>query len=340
MVRGRIQGFVIAGALTAPVGILLVPQPAAAIDGPSMLTRLAGDVSVIRDGRIVPVRGPVEVAEGSVVRTAANGRALIRYADGSQVLLSESTVLRVETLERRGVSRHISSRLDVGRSLHRVAKGAGAAGGYEVRTAHAVAAVRGTTFSVECTSTTCEVDVEEGVVEVTSATRAAPTITAVLRAGDGVRSTARGLRPRPAASPSPAASRTSRARTTAQNVGERGTQRPRDVPASPLAATATEDAPGHSSDAGEPAPHAQAAGREPAKQPSATGPARSRPPEAPAAGTPRPKATGQPAAAQSPRPQPQPSAPGPRPPSTAAPQRPADPQPTRGRDDQAIGGRG
>ena len=123
------------------------------------------------------------VSEGDQVRTDATGFAEIGYFDGSVTRLDVHTNFVVTKLVQDAGKREIKTRLDRGRSWNRVAKLTATEGSFEVETVNAVAAVRGTTFVVDCRRLpVCTFIVIDGVVEVT--TEKGDKIT--LRAGDAV----------------------------------------------------------------------------------------------------------------------------------------------------------
>ena len=107
------------------------------------------------------------VAEGAFLETDSTGMAEIDYSDGSVMRLGPGSEYRLETLQE-GDSKAIVGNLEIGRTFHRVNELSGGES-YEVRTANAVAAVRGTEFLVICAVRgVCEFGVISGSVEVTS----------------------------------------------------------------------------------------------------------------------------------------------------------------------------
>ncbi|CAN5246283.1 hypothetical protein BH11PSE10_BH11PSE10_02150 [soil metagenome] len=157
-----------------------------------MLTAAAGAEPVCE---VLAVRGEATVAtkalavgdkleRGAELRTGAEGRVRLRFNDGSTVVVSDRSVLRIERfqIEPGGRNRDASLLLEIGLIGQKVTPSTG--GAWEVRTPTAVTAVRGTEFIVEVgTDLATEVNVQSGKVEVEAVQSAA---------GGGTRS----LRPR------------------------------------------------------------------------------------------------------------------------------------------------
>jgi ferric-dicitrate binding protein FerR (iron transport regulator) len=100
-----------------------------------------GDVTVTRGAAVQAASEGTPVAEGDVVRTAADAAAVIRLADGTDVKLRESTTLAVDSL-----TGTIALTLRSGGAFSHVVKQL--AGRYTLRTGNTVAGVRGTEFFV------------------------------------------------------------------------------------------------------------------------------------------------------------------------------------------------
>lgn len=110
-------------------------------------------------------REPVD--EGDFLETDRTGMAQVDYFDGSLVRVGPGSEYRFETLEE-GDGQAVVGGLDIGRTFHRVSELSGSQR-YEVRTANAVASVRGTEFLVICEiRNVCEIGVISGSVEVIS----------------------------------------------------------------------------------------------------------------------------------------------------------------------------
>jgi hypothetical protein len=106
------------------------------------------------------------LAVGDEVRTDAHGFGEIAYTEGSLVRLDSNTRYVVTELARDADTHVTRARMDAGRSWHRVEKLSNSKSVYEVETPTAVAAVRGTTFLVDCRTPVCVFTVVEGSVEV------------------------------------------------------------------------------------------------------------------------------------------------------------------------------
>lgn len=96
----------------------------------------------------VSVRKRPEVRAGDVVRTGADGLGQIEYGDGSLTRLDANTVFEVEELT--NTSRRVmKASLSRGRVWNNVKKLSSSQDRFEIRTANAVATVRGTAFFCE-----------------------------------------------------------------------------------------------------------------------------------------------------------------------------------------------
>ncbi|MDM4766116.1 FecR domain-containing protein [Pelomonas sp. SE-A7] len=138
------------------------------------------------NGKALKVGAQLEV--GVEVQTSAKGRVRLRFVDGSTLVVSDGSRLRIERFEAAAGDkpREVSLRLELGLIGQKVAPG----GGWEVRTPTAVTAVRGTEFMVEVGGDeTTAVHVQTGQVAVQSSrrTRSATPRPAVLldRQSDG-----------------------------------------------------------------------------------------------------------------------------------------------------------
>jgi hypothetical protein len=147
-----------------------------------MVSRSAGSVAIIRGGATMPGTANAEVAESDQVRTGADGRAEVTFTDGSVLTVGPDSEIAISTFapdpaESNAVFDLLSgiARLTVNKATEW--------GSFEVRTATAVASVRGTDYLVEETGTASAVFVSEGRVSVSSRVGAG---TVVIRAGQGV----------------------------------------------------------------------------------------------------------------------------------------------------------
>lgn len=143
-----------------------------------MLKVVAQTVSVLdADGEVRP--DSAEVEQGETVVTDADGVARLAWFDGSVTRIGPNSQMTITKLRGNERQRNIAVTLDVGKTWHRVAAATSEGSAYEVRTANAVAAVRGTSFVAACSaSASCMVGVATGVVEVTGATGATRSVTA------------------------------------------------------------------------------------------------------------------------------------------------------------------
>lgn len=108
-----------------------------------------------------------KLAVGAEVRTGANGRVRLRFVDGSMLVVSDASQVRIEQFEPASASagRAAALLLDVGLIGQKVTPSA--TGSWMVRTPTAVTAVRGTEFIVEVGSDRKTiVNVQSGSVEV------------------------------------------------------------------------------------------------------------------------------------------------------------------------------
>ena len=144
--------------------ILLLPTNASAFATVSVL-----EDSVSKregDGPLRPITSDTTIGEGGTLETDSTGMAQVDFFDGSVLRLGPSSRYDVETLKD-GEDRAIIGSLEYGSAFNRVAELSGQQR-YEMRTANAVAAVRGTSFVVKCEGEICEIGVVEGVVKVKS----------------------------------------------------------------------------------------------------------------------------------------------------------------------------
>lgn len=150
------------------VGLLLGATAAFAADG--VIEYVDGDVTVVGGAGTVDAEFGMPIAEGDLVVTGADGLAVVRLNDRSQVKLRENTRIQIDS-----VSEQAAVTLNTGGVFARVARrttGAAArAIGFEVRTPSVVAGVRGTEFFVAYGRTIDEqpdlwLCVNEGAVEV------------------------------------------------------------------------------------------------------------------------------------------------------------------------------
>jgi ferric-dicitrate binding protein FerR (iron transport regulator) len=113
--------------------------PLAAIEG--RVVYAEGEVSVIRGGATVKAAVGSALGEGDLLRTGADGLAILAIGAGVEVKLKERTTLAMDSLGDR-----ISVTLRSGAAFSKVVRKL--VGGYELRAAGTVAGVRGTEFFV------------------------------------------------------------------------------------------------------------------------------------------------------------------------------------------------
>lgn len=138
----------------------------ALIDEPT-LTVLRGQVEVqLPGGFFAQVSGDAVVRGGTKIRTGPDSYALVTYFDGSTTEIEPNTVIELQRLERVGRGQFVSLQQEIGQTWNRVERLIDPASRFEVRTASAVAFVRGTDFRVivEVTQRTIVQAVAEEIV--------------------------------------------------------------------------------------------------------------------------------------------------------------------------------
>jgi FecR protein len=164
---------------------LLTTTAAFATDG--VIEYIDGDVTVVGPSGIFDAEFGMPVAEGDEVVTGADGIAVVRLNDRSQVKLRENTRIQIDS-----VSEQAAVTLNSGGVFARVARqttGAAArAIGFEIRTPSVVAGVRGTEFFVAYGRTIEDepdlwLCVNEGAVEVAVPTTGQSTL---VEEGEGI----------------------------------------------------------------------------------------------------------------------------------------------------------
>lgn len=131
---------------------------AAAIVSLALPNLALAQVSVLSASGDVQVRAPktksysalsvgVEVAHGARVKTGANGKATLKFPDGTQAKVHPKSEIVVRAKKTSGAAPNAVV-LFFGRVWSKVVKATGGAASYEVRSANAVAGVRGTEFEV------------------------------------------------------------------------------------------------------------------------------------------------------------------------------------------------
>lgn len=167
--------------------LLLGFTPLLAFSAEGIMEYVNGEVSIERDGRRFAADFGDAVAGGDVVVTGADGVAVVRINDRSQVKLRENTRVAIDSL-----SDDASVTLRSGGLFARVARRTTAAAqnvsGFQVRTPTVVAGVRGTEFFVAYGRTIEDAPdlwlcVNEGTVEVAIPTTGEATL---VQEGEGI----------------------------------------------------------------------------------------------------------------------------------------------------------
>lgn len=126
---------------------ILKHQPASA-----QIVQIQGQASLVRaaDNSRHPVTPGMQLHSGDQVQTAADSNLLIRFADGSELLVSANSDLRMDSLSAYGTTGMVDTRIRLqgGQVDTQVQPNRGPGSRYEIITPAAVAAVRGTNFRV------------------------------------------------------------------------------------------------------------------------------------------------------------------------------------------------
>lgn len=147
---------------------------------------LRGEASAIRQGQARALSVGAKIEAGTEIRTGAQGRAKIKFVDGSVVILSDGSSLKVDgfAMGEGGKRKEAKFSLDIGLISQNVAPSEG--GSWSVRTPTVVTAVRGTEFIIEVKpDTATDVSIQSGEVSVNSLkkTRALPVFLKTPKAG-------------------------------------------------------------------------------------------------------------------------------------------------------------
>lgn len=146
------------------------------------VSRSVGAVSVIRGGAIQAAAPDAPVSESDQIRTGADGRAEVTFNDGSVLTVGPDSEVAISAFA--PDPQGSNAVIDLLSGIVRVTVNKATQWGrFDVRTATAVASVRGTDYLVEDTGTASAVFVAEGRVAVSSRAGAG---TVVIRAGQGV----------------------------------------------------------------------------------------------------------------------------------------------------------
>ncbi len=143
-----------------------------AVASPNVLATLdvlTDTVSVVRDGSGTPeaASSGAELTQGDEVRTDETGFAEIAFFDGSWQRIDSGAAVTLTELVDVEEGHVVRTGLDQGRAWQRVEDLTNSDDSFEVDTPVAVAAVRGTSFSIECRTdpVACTFAVLEGVVD-------------------------------------------------------------------------------------------------------------------------------------------------------------------------------
>ncbi len=142
--------------------------------GCALIEEVEGLVRVARasDGAIVEAEEDMELAQGDGVTTLEDGAATISFMDDHLVKLSENSTILVAEVRPRSASGSLWARIKLmsGGLFASLGELTGEDAAFAVETPTAVAAVKGTTFSVESSGEDTTVSVLEGAVDAASAT--------------------------------------------------------------------------------------------------------------------------------------------------------------------------
>lgn len=146
----------------------LICTPSVASAG-AVLLEAQGPVQIrnARSKTYAPAKAGVTLADGARLKTGAKARAALRYPDGSVLKVRADTEVIVRAPKKVTAARPSGVVLFLGRVWAKVAKHAGGDTHFEVRSANAVAGVRGTELEVAVAlSGAAMVQVTEGTVAV------------------------------------------------------------------------------------------------------------------------------------------------------------------------------
>ena len=161
---GRAGAIAVPAAGAAVLAIVLVLGGGASRAHAATLTVFDGAVEIAGDDGWSKLEDGEEISEGDWLRTGADGRALVTFADGSTVALDPETEFTVAELVLDG-ARRITLVQASGRLWHDVAPSS-AGGGYTIETPDAIVTATGTLFETLVRSGETAVTTEEGSVEV------------------------------------------------------------------------------------------------------------------------------------------------------------------------------
>ena len=140
-----ILGFAVVLAVLLPVS-----AASAQVQQGATLTVLRGQVAIIRSNgtALQPAPSGSTVDVGDEIRTISKAGALITFFSGTEIEMSDDTVLVVDQLSRTGDKIDVSLKQVLGATVNRVQTVAGSGSTYQIQAGGAVALVRGTTFAM------------------------------------------------------------------------------------------------------------------------------------------------------------------------------------------------
>ena len=175
-VAGLLAGFIALFAVLSAIGQTVAASSGQVPHGGAIVLDFSGKVKVHGAGgdSFVIARNGV-VPQGAVIETDPNAKVLLRLEDGSEILLRESShlVMNQETLP----SGSTFFELILGKLRAVVTKRYRGTPSFQLGTPSAIVAVRGTRFEVEVNNhKVTEVDVEQGLVQVTGRAASEPSV--------------------------------------------------------------------------------------------------------------------------------------------------------------------
>jgi hypothetical protein len=152
--------------------VVIAQAPARAADVIGQLLKLRGEVALTRAGTDQPATAGLALALHDTVKTGANARAQIEFADGSTVTLGENSALAIDryALNSAAGSRNVLLSVLNGAVNAVVTKSGQGYFDYEIRTTDGYSSVRGTNWIVAVQGATTRMVVISGLVEVGSKT--------------------------------------------------------------------------------------------------------------------------------------------------------------------------
>jgi len=150
----------------------LLTQSLVIVQRLAVANKVDGHVEVQRSGRgnFMTLAQDAPVKTGDVVRSGSDGTAELKWLDGTRVKITPNTQLTLKKTFHNAVKKadQTEFQLTAGKVFIRIMKALTPASKFTVETPTAVAAVRGTIFSVEVTGGKTQVAVFKGHVNVTS----------------------------------------------------------------------------------------------------------------------------------------------------------------------------